>query len=316
LLHFQSATNLEKKFITVYNLFNQVDSFVELKIEIYMTNRTVRPEWLKVKAPGGEKFAQVKNMMRAKSLHTVCEEAHCPNIAECWGCGTATFMVLGETCVRNCRFCAVNSGKPAPPNPNEQQDVADSIKQMNLKHAVITSVTRDDLADSGAAFWAEIIRCCKTTNPNTTLEVLIPDMLGKKDLLKIIFDEKPDILNHNVETVPELYSKVRPQADFEQSLEVLRYAKEYGLKTKSGMMVGLGETKEQVFEVLKKLRSANVDIVTIGQYLQPTKEHLPVERYVHPDEFNEYKNFGLEIGFEFVESAPLVRSSYHAEKHI
>ncbi len=278
--------------------------------------RPTRPEWLKVRAPGGENFANVKSMMRSKSLHTVCEEAHCPNMAECWNCGTATFMVLGDTCVRNCKYCAVGTGNPCEPDPNEPMNVAESIKQMKLRHAVVTSVTRDDLADSGAAFWAEIIRSIKAVNPNVTLEVLIPDFRAKPDLLNIVFAERPDILNHNIETVRELFPIVRPQADYDQSLSVLKAAKEFGLKTKSGMMVGLGETKEQVIEVLKDLKANLVDIVTIGQYLQPTKAHYPVARYVHPDEFAEYKRIGLEMGFEIVESAPLVRSSYHAEKHI
>ena len=278
--------------------------------------RPTRPEWLKVKAPGGENFANVKSMMRSKSLHTVCEEAHCPNMAECWNCGTATFMVLGDTCVRNCKYCAVGTGKPCEPDPNEPMNVAESIKQMKLRHAVVTSVTRDDLADSGAAFWAEIIRTIKAVNPNVTLEVLIPDFRAKQDLLNIVFAERPHILNHNIETIRELFPVVRPQADYNQSLEVLKAAKEFGLRTKSGLMVGLGETKEQVIEVLKDLKANNVDIVTIGQYLQPTKAHHPVARYVHPDEFAEYKRIGLEMGFDAVESAPLVRSSYHAEKHI
>ena len=278
--------------------------------------RPTRPEWLKVRAPGGENFANVKNMMRSKSLHTVCEEAHCPNMADCWNCGTATFMVLGDTCVRNCKYCAIGTGKPCEPDPNEPMNVAESIKQMKLRHAVVTSVTRDDLADSGAAFWAEIIRSIKAVNPNVTLEVLIPDFRAKQDLLNIVFAERPDILNHNIETVRELFPIVRPQADYDQSLSVLKAAKEYGLRTKSGMMVGLGETNEQVIEVLKDLKANDVDIVTIGQYLQPTKAHYPVARYVHPDEFAEYKRIGLEMGFEIVESAPLVRSSYHAEKHI
>ena len=278
--------------------------------------RSNRPEWLKVKAPGGENFANVKNMMRSKSLHTVCEEAHCPNMAECWNCGTATFMVLGDTCVRNCKYCAVGTGKPCEPDPNEPMNIAESIKQMKLRHAVVTSVTRDDLADSGAAFWAEIIRTIKTVNPNVTLEVLIPDFRAKQELLNIVFAERPHILNHNIETIRELFPVVRPQADYNQSLEVLKAAKEFGLRTKSGLMVGLGETKKQVIEVLKDLKANNVDIVTIGQYLQPTKAHHPVARYVHPDEFAEYKRIGLEMGFDAVESAPLVRSSYHAEKHI
>jgi lipoic acid synthetase len=278
--------------------------------------RPARPEWLKVKAPGGDSFAEVKNMMRSKALHTVCEEAHCPNISECWNHGTATFMILGDTCVRSCTFCAVKTGRPHRPDPNEPMHVAESIKQMKLKHAVITSVTRDDLKDSGAAFWAEVIRVCKQTNPNVTIEVLIPDLLGKPELLDIVYAEKPDILNHNMETVASLYDKVRPQAIYDRSLFVLDRAKKAGLVAKTGIMVGVGETKDQVVKLMQDLRAIDVDIMTIGQYLQPTKSHLAVERFVHPDEFKEYERIGLEMGFRFVESGPLVRSSYHAEKHV
>lgn len=274
-----------------------------------------RPEWLKVKAFSGENFSKVKNMLRSKALHTVCEEARCPNLSECWNCGTATFMILGDICVRNCRFCAVNTGTPNPPDPYEPENIALSIQKMNLKHSVITSVTRDDLPDSGANFWAEVIREIREKNPNTTIEVLIPDFKADPNLLEIVFIEKPDILNHNVETVPRLYSTVRPQAEYIKSLFVLESAKKFGLTTKTGFMVGLGETRDEIVQVMNDLRTIDVDILTIGQYLRPTYKHLEVVRYVHPDEFAEYKEIGLELGFKFVESAPLVRSSYHAEKH-
>lgn len=275
-----------------------------------------RPEWLKVRAPGGESYSRIRKMMRSKSLHTVCEEAHCPNIGECWNCGTATFMILGDTCTRNCRFCAVRSGKMSEPDCEEPRNIAESIKQMGLKHAVITSVTRDDLSDGGSGIWAQTIIETKKINPETTVEVLIPDFKGDEDALYRVLEAKPDILNHNVETVPRLYSRVRPQADYQTSLELLRRAKNRGFRTKSGIMVGLGEKKDEIFDVMKDLRQNKVEILTIGQYLQPSKKHLPVDRFVSPDEFKEYKRFGMEIGFGYVESAPLVRSSYHAEKQI
>jgi lipoic acid synthetase len=278
--------------------------------------RIKRPDWLKVKAPGGDKYAEIHQMMRSKSLHTVCEEAHCPNIGECWGNGTATFLILGEICTRNCRFCAITTGKPMPPDKNEPQNVAESVKNMKVRHAVITSVNRDDLADGGSTLWAETIRRTREMNPNTTIEVLIPDFMGFKDQLQRVIDERPDILNHNIETVPRLYKTVRPKAKYQQSLDVLLESANQGLRTKSGLMVGVGETLEEVQEVLKDLYAHKVKIVTIGQYLQPTKQHLDVVRFVEPSEFLEYKKFGLKLGFEHVESGPLVRSSYHAEKHV
>jgi lipoyl synthase len=276
---------------------------------------TTRPEWLKVKAPGGESYAKIRAMMRSKSLHTVCEEAHCPNIGECWGHGTATFMILGDICIRNCRFCAITTGKPMPPHPEEPFNVAESIRTMNLQHAVITSVTRDDLQDGGANHWADTIRQAKSVNDNTTIEVLIPDFMGNIEQLKIVLEAKPDILNHNMETVPRIYDRVRPKAVYENSLNILKVAKDFGFITKSGLMVGIGEQKEEIFEVLKDLRKINVDIVTIGQYLQPTKKHLAVDRFVTPDEFKEYKMFGMQIGFRHVVAGPLVRSSYHAHEY-
>ncbi len=278
--------------------------------------RLKRPEWLKIKPPLGENYANIKRMTRAKALHTVCESARCPNIAECWGRGVATFMILGDVCSRDCKFCAIAAGKPQKPNPSEPESVAESIRAMGVSHAVITSVTRDDLPDGGAVHWAETIKTIKKLNPNVTVEVLIPDFKGDKKLLDIVLEAEPDVLNHNVETVPRLYKTVRPQADYARSLEVLRYAASQGFRTKSGLMVGLGERKEEIFSVFDDLRMRGTKIATIGQYLSPSKKHLPVDRYVEPKEFAEYKKYGKKIGFEFVASAPLVRSSYQAERFV
>ncbi len=275
-----------------------------------------RPEWLKVRAPGGESYATIKTMMRSKSLHTVCEEARCPNITECWNAGTATFMILGDTCTRSCGFCAVKTGRPLEIDPDEPRHVAESIREMNLRHAVITSVNRDERADGGSLIWAETIIRTKELNPNTTIEVLIPDFKGKMEPLQRIIDAKPDILNHNTETVPRLYRRVRPQGKFVWTLALLKEAKAQNMRTKTGVMLGLGETREEVLEVMEHLREVNVNILTLGQYLQPTKNHLPVDRFVHPSEFDEYRRIGLEMGFDVVESGPLVRSSYHAERHV
>ncbi len=275
-----------------------------------------RPEWLKVRAPGGESFTKIKQMMRSKSLHTVCEEARCPNISECWSSGTATFMIHGDTCTRSCGFCAVKTGRPLPVDYDEPRRVAEAIQQMNLVHAVITSVNRDELPDGGSTIWATTIRETKRLSPNTTVEVLVPDFKGKLENLHRIIEEKPDILNHNTETVPRLYRRVRPQGKYQWTLEVLKESKRLGMRTKTGIMLGLGETKEEVLEVMHDLVGVGCDILTLGQYLQPTKNHLPVDRFVHPDEFAEYKKIGLEIGFNYVESGPLVRSSYHAERHV
>lgn len=275
-----------------------------------------RPEWLKIKTPGGSGFAEVTKTLRTKSLHTVCEEAHCPNVAECWNLRTATFMILGDTCVRDCRYCAIKTGVPLPPDPEEPRHVAESVKSMNLKHAVITSVTRDDLHDSGAEFWAEVIREIRKINPEVSIEVLVPDFRGKDEFMNVVFAEKPDIFNHNIETIEELFPVARPQAIYKRSLYVLKKAKEYGLRTKTGFMVGLGETHEQIIKLMKDVKESGVDILTIGQYLQPTHKHLPVAKYLTPEEFAELKKIGLDMGFEFVESAPLVRSSYHAAEQI
>lgn len=275
-----------------------------------------RPEWLKVRAPGGEDYARVKNMMRSKALHTVCEEARCPNITECWNAGTATFMIHGDTCTRSCGFCAVKTGRPLPVDYDEPRRVAEAIASMNLKHAVITSVNRDELKDGGSEIWAETILRAREASPNTTIEVLIPDFKGNLDNLHRIINARPDILNHNTETVPRLYKRVRPQGRFQWTLDVLRESKQRGMRTKTGIMLGLGETPDEVFAVMDELIGVEVDILTLGQYLQPTKNHLPVDRFVHPDEFKQYEVRGLAMGFKVVESGPLVRSSYHAERHV
>ena len=275
-----------------------------------------RPEWLKVRAPGGEEYARIKSMMRSKALHTVCEEARCPNVTECWNAGTATFMIHGDTCTRSCGFCAVKTGRPLPVDFDEPRRVAEAIAAMQLKHAVITSVNRDELKDGGSEIWAETIRATRALSPATTIEVLVPDFKGNMDNLQRIIDERPDILNHNTETVPRLYKHVRPQGRIHWTLDVLREAKRQGLRTKTGVMLGLGETPAEVLDIMRELRGVEVDVLTLGQYLQPTKNHLPVDRYVHPDEFKHYETVGLEMGFAIVESGPLVRSSYHAERHV
>jgi len=275
-----------------------------------------RPEWLKVRAPGGEDYARVKSMMRTKALHTVCEEARCPNITECWNAGTATFMIGGDTCTRSCGFCAVKTGRPMPMDDGEPLRVAEAIQAMNLKHAVITSVNRDERKDGGSELWAATIRESRKLNPNTTMEVLIPDFKGNMDNLQRVVDARPDILAHNTETVPRLYRSVRPQGKYHWTLALLEEAKRQGMRTKTGIMLGLGETPEEVVQTMKDLVAVGTDILTLGQYLQPTKNHLPVDRFVHPDEFARYKQIGLEIGFDYVESGPLVRSSYHAERHL
>ncbi|MFN3780693.1 MAG: lipoyl synthase [Candidatus Kapaibacteriota bacterium] len=275
-----------------------------------------KPAWLKVKAPVGETYNNLKVMMRSKSLHTVCEEAHCPNIGECWGRGTATFLILGDICTRSCGFCAIKTGRPEPVDPEEPLKVALAVQQMGISHVVITSVNRDELPDQGSTIWAKTITEVRRLNPKVSIEVLIPDFKGDTDCIQRVLDAKPNILNHNVETVPRLYKIVRPQAKYERSLKVLQFAKEKGFITKTGIMVGIGETFEEVIQVMQDLRKIGVDIFTIGQYLQPTPKHLPVDRFVSPEEFAEYKKIGIGLGFRHVESGPLVRSSYHAESHV
>ncbi len=275
--------------------------------------RPSRPSWLKVKVPLGENFSRLKGLMDQKHLHTVCEEARCPNVSECWNAGTATFMILGDICTRSCGFCAVKTGKPEGLDLQEPLRVADAVRSMGVRYAVVTSVNRDELPDGGAAVFADTIREIRKVNPSVTIEVLIPDFRGVEWALDIIVEAHPDVLNHNVETIPRLYATVRPQAKYERSLELLERAKRKGMTTKTGIMVGLGETEEEVQNVLRDVHANAVDIFTVGQYLQPTKQHLPVDRYVHPDEFVRYKEFGTRIGIPRVESGPLVRSSYHAE---
>jgi lipoic acid synthetase len=275
-----------------------------------------RPDWLKVKLPTGDTYQWLKEMMRSKDLHTVCEEARCPNMAECWASGTATFMILGDTCTRSCGFCAVKTGRPGTIDLEEPGRVAEAIRLMGVKHAVITSVNRDELHDGGAGVFAETIHQTRRQNPNVRVEVLIPDFKGKLNMLQLIIDAKPDILNHNTETVPSLYRRVRPQGRYEWTLSVLGEAKRQGMTTKTGIMLGLGEPREELVQTMRDLVAVGVDILTLGQYLQPTKEHLPVDRFVPPAEFDELRDIGLALGFRYVESGPLVRSSYHAERHV
>jgi len=272
-----------------------------------------RPDWLKVRVPGGENYVRLKSLIGHHGLHTVCEEARCPNMAECWNSGTATFMILGDTCTRSCGFCAVKTGRPVMLDLDEPYRVAEAIRIMKVTHAVITSVNRDELPDGGATIFAETIRQARKVNPGVTVEVLIPDFRGTEWALNIVIDAAPDILNHNTETVPRLYHTVRPQAKYPRSLEVIRRAKRREMVTKSGLMLGLGETTEEVEQVMDDLLSAGCDILTLGQYLQPSKAHLQVSRFIHPDEFRLLKERGLEMGFRHVESGPLVRSSYHAK---
>jgi len=290
--------------------------FVIQEIPENPSSRRERPDWLKVKIPLGESYARLRGLIDEQRLHTVCEEARCPNVSECWNAGTATFMILGDTCTRSCGFCAVKTGRPGALDTDEPYRVAEAIQRMGVRHAVITSVNRDELPDGGATIFAETIRQARKVNPSIRIEVLIPDFRGVRWALQLVIDEHPDILNHNTETVPRLYSRVRPQAKYARSLEVLSYAHEAGMVTKSGLMLGLGESTEEVLSVLHDLREHHCDILTLGQYLQPSKNHLPVERYVHPDEFRTFKEKALEMGFRHAESGPLVRSSYHAEGQI
>ncbi len=278
--------------------------------------RIKKPSWLKVKLPTGESYRHVRKIVDEHKLHTICESGNCPNMGECWGAGTATFMILGNICTRSCSFCAVATGRAKEYDMDEPIRVAQAIKLMSVKHAVITSVNRDELQDKGATVWANTIRLVKELNPNTTIETLIPDFLSKWDLLYKVIDEKPEVVSHNMETVKRLYRKVRPQAKYERSLEQILKTKERGLRTKSGVMLGLGETDEEVYEVMDDLVKNGCDVLTLGQYLQPTKMHLAVEEFVHPDKFAHFKEIGLSKGLKYVESGALVRSSYHAEKHL
>jgi lipoic acid synthetase len=278
--------------------------------------RERKPDWLRVKLPTGKEYANTRKIVSEHKLHTICESGNCPNMGECWGAGTATFMILGNICTRSCGFCAVATGRPLPVDLEEPKRVANSIKIMGIKHAVITSVDRDELKDGGSIIWAETIQEVRKVSPGTTLETLIPDFRGIWENLQRIIDVKPEIVSHNMETVRRLTKQVRIQAKYDRSLEVLKRLKEGGLTTKSGLMLGLGETEAEILETMDDLRSVGVNIMTLGQYLQPTKQHLPVKEYVRPEKFAFYKEAGLAKGFDYVESGPLVRSSYHAEKHI
>jgi lipoic acid synthetase len=277
-----------------------------------------RPEWIKVRAPAGETYDKLRDMMRSKRLHTVCEEARCPNIGECWGSGTATFLLMGDTCTRSCGFCDIKTGRPEPLDWLEPERVARAVKAMELRHAVITSVNRDERTDGGAPIFAMVIRRIRELQPGCSIEVLIPDFKGSIDALKVVMQARPEILNHNVETVPRIFRKVQPQDRYEWAQATLSNAKQLDpeVLTKSGIMVGLGETLDEVKAVMIDLRDWGVDILTIGQYLQPTRKHLPIERYYPPEEFEQLKDFGDSIGFRWVESGPLVRSSYHADQQV
>lgn len=277
-----------------------------------------RPPWIRVKAPSGENYENVRELMRSKELHTVCEEAMCPNIGECWGHGTATFLMMGDTCTRSCGFCDIKTGRPNPLDWAEPNRVAQSVRAMNLKHVVITSVNRDDRPDGGAPIFAMVIRRIRQLQPGCSIEVLIPDFKGSETALRIVMDAQPEILNHNVETVPRMFKRVQPQDNYNWTLATLGNAKKMDplVLTKSGIMVGLGETFDEVVATMRDLAALNVDILTIGQYLQPSNKHLPIERYYTPQEFEELKRIGLEMGYKWVESGPLVRSSYHAEQQV
>jgi lipoic acid synthetase len=275
-----------------------------------------KPDWLRVKLPTGKEYAQVRQLVDEHKLHTICESGNCPNMGECWGAGTATFMILGNICTRSCGFCAVATGMPTAVDWQEPNRVANSVKLMKVKHAVVTSVDRDDLKDGGSMIWVETVEAIRRESPGTTLETLIPDFMGKWENLQRIIDVCPEIVSHNLETVRRLTKQVRIQAQYDRSLEVLRRLKAGGCKTKSGVMLGLGETDEEVRETMRDLANNHVDILTLGQYLQPTPKHLPVTEFVSPERFADYKEFGLSLGFKYVESGPLVRSSYHAEKHL
>ena len=278
--------------------------------------RTPKPKWLRVKLPTGQAYKEVRDIVSEHKLHTICESGHCPNMGECWGEGTATFMILGNICTRSCGFCNVATGKPLEADPFEPGRVANSVKLMKVKHAVITSVDRDDLPDGGSEIWAQTVRAIRHQSPGTTLETLIPDFAGKWENLARIIQVAPEIVSHNLETVRRLTKEVRIQAKYDRSLEVLRRLHQAGIKTKSGVMLGLGETFDEVVETMDDLRSVDCQILTLGQYLQPTPKHLPVAEFIHPDVFSKLKEIGLKKGFRYVESGPLVRSSYHAEKHL
>ena len=290
---------------------------LELPIVDKETNgRSRRPEWLKVRLPMGENYRKVRSIVDEYKLHTICQSGSCPNMGECWGAGTATFMILGNICTRSCSFCAVKTGRPNEYDEDEPRRVAEAIWLMKVKHAVITSVNRDELKDRGAEIWYQTVKAVKELSPETTIETLIPDTKGNWEALERMISAGQEVVSHNIETVPRLYRKVRPQAKYERSLEQIQRTKDYGKRTKTGIMVGLGETPEEVYQAMDDLVAHGCDILTLGQYLQPTKMHIDVAEFVHPDQFAEYKEVGLQKGLKYVESGPLVRSSYHAERHV
>lgn len=278
--------------------------------------RTKKPDWLRVKLPIGEDYRHVRGLVDTHKLHTICESGNCPNMGECWGEGTATFMILGNICTRSCGFCAVATGRPDAVDWDEPQRVAEAIHLMKVKHAVVTSVDRDELADGGSIIWYNTIKAIKALNPSTTLETLIPDFKAEVHNIQRIIDAAPEVVSHNIETVERLTKQVRIQAKYWRSMDTLRILKKGGMRTKSGIMLGLGETKEEVLQTMQDLKDSGVDVITIGQYLQPSKKHLQVQRFVHPDEFKELREAGYTMGFDYVESGPLVRSSYHSDKHV
>ena len=289
---------------------------IELPIVEGKSERRRKPDWLRVKLPIGPEYKKVRKLVDEYKLHTICQSGNCPNMGECWGAGTATFMILGNTCTRSCSFCAVKTGRPPEYDEDEPRRVAEAIQLMGVKHAVITSVNRDELKDRGAEIWYQTVRGVKELAPEVTIETLIPDVKANWEALTRMISAGQEVVSHNMETVEALYRKVRPQAKYQRSLDQIKITKEFGKRTKSGVMVGLGETAEQVHKVMDDLVAHGCDVLTIGQYLQPTKMHLAVDEFIHPDVFAEYKEVGLSKGFAFVESSPLVRSSYHAERHL
>lgn len=289
---------------------------IELPIVQPKAERKKKPDWLRVKLPMGENYKRVRKLVDEYKLNTICQSGHCPNMGECWGEGTATFMILGNVCTRSCSFCAVATGRPPALDTDEPLRVAEAIQLMEVKHAVITSVNRDELKDKGAQIWFDTVRLVKEYSPSTTIETLIPDVRGKWDALDLMISAGQEVVSHNMETVESLYKKVRPQAKYQRSLDQIKRTKAYGKRTKSGVMVGLGETKDEMMKIMDDLVAHGCDVLTIGQYLQPTKRHIDVADYVHPDIFAEYKEIGLAKGLDYVESGPMVRSSYHAERHI
>lgn len=279
-------------------------------------NKRTKPDWLKVKLPTGKEYKKIRDIVNKNKLHTICSSGICPNMSECWGNGTATFMILGDICTRSCKFCNVKTGQPNAVDYDEPNRIAESIKIMHVKHCVLTSVDRDDLEDGGAEIWAKTIQAIRKTTPKVTIETLIPDFQGKKHLLDIIIKNKPEVISHNLETTEKLTPEVRSAAKYQRSLNVLAYLEQNGMRIKSGLMLGLGETYNEILQTMDDLRKINCHVLTLGQYLQPTPNHLPVKEYITPTKFEEYKKIGLSKGFDKVESCPLVRSSYHAEKHL